>query len=102
MSRRKSNKKYKKKIEASKLILAYILALTTIVAIFSMVIVAITKDTTPLVYLIPAVFAELATGTGFYYSKAKAENELKIGKTMDKIQQKTPEYPDIDPYKEVE
>lgn len=33
-----------------------------------------------LAYLIPAVFAELATGTGFYYSKAKAENRIKLRK----------------------
>ena len=37
-----------------------------------------TGDTSPLAYLIPAVFAELATATGFYYSKAKAENRIKL------------------------
>lgn len=30
--------------------------------------------------LIAAVFAELATATGFYYSKAKAENRIKLRK----------------------
>ena len=34
----------------------------------------------PLAYLIPAIFAELATATGFYYSKAKAENRIKLRK----------------------
>lgn len=29
---------------------------------------------------IPAIFAELATATGFYYSKAKAENRIKLRK----------------------
>jgi len=29
-------------------------------------------------YLIPAVFAECATVTGFYSYKAKAENEIKL------------------------
>ena len=29
-------------------------------------------------YLIPSVFAELATATGFYYRKAQKENEIKI------------------------
>jgi hypothetical protein len=38
----------------------------------------ITMDTTALAYLIPAVFTEMATGTGFYYSKAKAENKIKL------------------------
>ena len=32
----------------------------------------------PLCYLIPAVFAECATVTGFYSYKAKAENEIKL------------------------
>ena len=31
-------------------------------------------------YLIPAVFTELGVGTGFYYSKAKAENRIKLRK----------------------
>lgn len=39
-----------------------------------------TKDLSPLAYLIPAVFGELATATGFYYSKAKAENRIKLRK----------------------
>lgn len=29
-------------------------------------------------YLIPAVFAEMASATGFYYTKAKAENKIKL------------------------
>ena len=39
-----------------------------------------TSDTSPLAYLIPAVFAETAAATGFYYSKAKAENRIKLRK----------------------
>lgn len=39
-----------------------------------------TNDLSPLAYLIPAVFAELGVGTGFYYSKAKAENRIKLRK----------------------
>lgn len=30
--------------------------------------------------IIIAIFAELATATGFYYSKAKAENRIKLRK----------------------
>lgn len=30
--------------------------------------------------IIIAIFAELATATGFYYSKAKAENRIKLHK----------------------
>ena len=39
-----------------------------------------TENLEPLAYLIPAIFAELATATGFYYSKAKAENRIKLRK----------------------
>ena len=35
---------------------------------------------THLHYLIPAVAAETATGTGFYYAKAKVENRIKLMK----------------------
>mgnify|MGYP007025271743 FL=1 len=38
----------------------------------------LTMDTSALAYLIPAVFAEMASATGFYYSKAKAENKIKL------------------------
>ena len=37
-----------------------------------------TLDLSPLAYLIPSVAAEVATGTGFYYSKAKVENRIKL------------------------
>lgn len=50
------------------------------VIIFSCTMIAITRDLTPLAYLIPSVAAEVATGTGFYYSKAKAENKIKLVK----------------------
>lgn len=51
-----------------------------IVTAFTMIIVKETGDTTPLAYLIPAVFGELATATGFYYHKAKSENQIKLRK----------------------
>lgn len=35
-------------------------------------------DASVLAYLIPAVFAEMASATGFYYTKAKAENKIKL------------------------
>lgn len=70
----------KKKLEFSKLLLIAVSVFAVIVTIFTMRIVAETGDTSPLGYLIPAVFAELATATGFYYSKAKAENKIKLRK----------------------
>lgn len=74
----------KKKKEFSKIILICVAIVALLVIIFACVMIAITKDLSPLSYLIPAVFAELATGTAFYYSKAKAENEIKITKSMER------------------
>ena len=70
----------RKKREFSKVILACVGAVTLMVTVFTLAVVWKTGDTTPLAYLIPAVFAELATATGFYYSKAKAENRIKLRK----------------------
>lgn len=67
-----------KKREFSKVILAVVGAVTGIVTAFTLAVVWKTGDTSLLAYLIPAVFAELATATGFYYSKAKAENRIKL------------------------
>jgi hypothetical protein len=48
--------------------------------VFTFVMVWRTNDLSPLTYLIPAVAAETATGTGFYYAKAKVENRIKLMK----------------------
>lgn len=72
--------KEKKKFEFSKIIFIAVSVLTLSVTVFTLVIVWRSGDTSPLAYLIPAVFAELATATGFYYSKAKAENRIKLRK----------------------
>lgn len=77
MSRRTSRKQ---KIEFSKLILYVVGAVTVVVTAFTLIMIWRTNDLSPLAYLIPAVFAELATATGFYYSKAKAENRIKLRK----------------------
>lgn len=52
--------------------------MTISVVIFSCRMIYITGDLSPLAYLIPSVFAELATATGFYYKKAQKENEIKL------------------------
>ena len=70
----------KKKIEFSKIIILIVGAVTFIVTAFTMFIVFTTGDTSPLAYLIPAVFAEFATSTGFYYWKARTENKIKLRK----------------------
>lgn len=68
----------KKKVEFSKLIFVGVSVLTLAITLFSCRIIWITMDTTALAYLIPAVFAEMASATGFYYTKAKAENKIKL------------------------
>lgn len=75
MSRRTSRKQ---KIEFSKLILYVVGAVTVGVTAFTLIMVWKTENLEPLAYLIPAIFAELATATGFYYSKA--ENRIKLRK----------------------
>ena len=75
----------KRKFEFSKLILLVVGVFTAIITIFTLRIVENTGDTSPLAYLIPAVFAELATATGFYYWKAKAENRIKLRQQYGKL-----------------
>lgn len=76
-TRRRSRKQ---PIEFSKLILIVAAIINVAVIIFTFVMVWRTCDLSPLTYLIPAVAAETATGTGFYYAKAKVENRIKLMK----------------------
>lgn len=64
--------------EFSKKILIVAGIINAVVIVFTMVMIWRTLDLSPLAYLIPSVAAEVATGTGFYYSKAKAENRIKL------------------------
>ena len=75
-------KSRKKKREFSKIIITIVGAVTLVVSAFTMAVVWKTSDTAPLAYLIPSVFGELATATGFYFSKAKAENRSNFEKYM--------------------
>lgn len=70
--KKKPPKDFSKKI----LIVAGII--NAVVIVFTMVMIWRTFDLSPLAYLIPSVAAEVATGTGFYYSKAKVENRIKL------------------------
>ena len=72
--------KDKKKVEFSKLIMLTVGAVTIVVTAFTLYMVWKTQDLSPLAYLIPAVFGEMGMGTGFYYSKAKKENCIKLRK----------------------
>jgi len=65
-------------VEFSKLIFVGVSVVTVAIVLFSCRMIWITMDTSALGYLIPAVFTEMAAATGFYYSKAKAENKIKL------------------------
>lgn len=70
--------KKKPRQEFSKKILIVAGIINAVVIVFTMVMIWRTLDLSPLAYLIPSVAAEVATGTGFYYSKAKVENRIKL------------------------
>ena len=70
--------KVEKKWTFSKLLVLGVCITTILVTIFSCVAMWYFNNIDPLCYLIPAVFAECATVTGFYSYKAKAENEIKL------------------------
>lgn len=76
--------KLKQTLEFSKKIFIGIVIAATIIVIFSMVMIWKTNDLSALGYLITGIFAELATATGFYYWKAKAENQIKISEEYKK------------------
>ena len=65
-------------MEFSKKILIVAGMVNVVLVLFTLTMVAITRNLTPLNYLITTVAAETATGTAFYYNKAKKENEIKI------------------------
>ena len=67
-----------KAITTSKMVLLGIFLLTTFVVIFSCRQMILLQTYEPLLYLIPAVFTELAAATASYYWKAKNENKIKI------------------------
>lgn len=92
----KKRRSKKKKTEFSKVIFACVSAGTISVAVFACVMIWRTGDLSPLSYLIPSVFAELATATGFYYRKAQKENEIKIPKYMENMKVGSEEPSDTD------
>lgn len=77
---RKAAHAQKTKMEFSKKILIVAGIVNIAVVVFTCVMMWRTFDTSPLAYLIPAVAAEVATGTSFYYTKARSENMIKLKK----------------------
>ena len=70
----------RKHMEFSKKLFIAVSVLVLSITVFSCVLMWRTGDLSPLSYLIPAAFAEYATATGFYYNKARHENEIKLRK----------------------
>ena len=73
-----AKKMAKKRMEFSKVMAVITIFMWMIVNIFCMVIVVVTFDTTPLAYIVPSIDGALAVVLGFYYWKAKAENQIKL------------------------
>ena len=75
MNRRKKPKEFSKKIFIG------VAVVNIVLIVFALYMMYVTGDLSPLAYIIPAAAAEMATATGFYYSKAKAENKIKLMKS---------------------
>ena len=73
----------KKRIETSKKLLIYAVAMASLLSIVTVVAVFLLEDTSPLAYLIPSVFGLASTAYGFYFWKAKNENCRKFGNNVD-------------------
>lgn len=64
--------------EFSKAILFVVAAVVFVVIIFSMVMIAITKDLGPIDWILGGLFSLANVAVGFYYWKARKENEIKL------------------------
>ena len=67
-----------KTLEFSKIILAVVALATIAVCVVSFILMWKLQDLSPLSDIITGIFAELASATGFYYWKARAENIIKL------------------------
>ena len=76
----------KKKFEFSKIIIFIVGVVTITVTTFTLYMVWETKDLSVLAYLIPAIFGETASATGFYFWKARTENKIRISKQIQEEQ----------------
>ena len=64
-----------KKVEFSKIIFCGASIVTILITVFSCWIIYSTMDTSALAYLIPAVFAEMASATGFYSRRPRLKTK---------------------------
>ena len=77
-----------RKMEFSKKIFIFVSFITISVTAFSLILMWRFGDLSAMAYLIPSVFAEFATATGFYYWKARTENKIKLMKKHGNIAEK--------------
>ena len=75
-----AKKRARKKLEFSKIMAVIAIAMWIFVNLFGMAMVIFTMDTSPLMYVIPSVDAVVAVVCGYYFWKAKAENQIKLKK----------------------
>ena len=78
MVKNKKSSKKDRKVEFSKIMAVIAVAMWIIVNLFGMAMVIFTMDSSPLMYVIPSVDAVVAAVLCYYYSKAKAENQIKL------------------------
>ena len=75
----------KKKIEFSKLVFWLVWGTNLAVLVFCSIMIVVNflkagyLDSTPFIYMIPSVAAELASATGFYYWKTRTNNVYEYG-----------------------
>ena len=67
-----------KKFEFSKLIAILAILMWLIVNVFGMIMMAWTRNLSPMVYVIASIDAVMACVCGFYYTKSRAENIIKL------------------------
>ena len=70
--------KEKKKLEFSKVIVILAIIMWLTVNIFGMVMMAITQNLSPMVYIVGSVDAVMAVVAATYSAKARAENMIKL------------------------
>lgn len=88
MRRRLASSQTKRpKIETSKKLLWFSVIMVIIITIVTVIAVFVLQDVTPLEFVISGIFALASTATGFYYNKAKRENIIKLGGSIDNIEE---------------
>lgn len=68
----------KKKKEFSKIMAVIAVVMWLLVNFFGMAMMAVTLDLTPMAYVLPSIDAVVAVVLGFYFWKARAENQIKL------------------------